>query len=139
MDPFGPIWSFMVLHALVCFCLMIYGHVWFHMALCGVMWPCMFPKGNYVGLCSTHATSAQSLCLFLLFYIIFPTIYNLILLFIVSLLCCSNLLNHIYSFRKGYFFYPILKPQITKMAIGENDVVYLLYLNFVICYPYLWF
>ena len=61
------------------------------------------------------------------------------------LLYCSYLLNHIYSFRKGsliklfMFFDPILEPQITKMVIGENVVVNLLLLYFVIFYLYLWF
>ena len=54
----------MVLHAPVCICLIMYGHVMSHMAPFDVLWPCLFPYGNYVCLCSTHATSAQILCLF---------------------------------------------------------------------------
>ena len=95
MVLYGPLWSLMVPYGSICFRIILYGPVWASIASYCLIWSCEVLFGHiwswlvtkiqkeslkwllkrsrtqnsfrYFCICSTHATSAQILCLFLAF------------------------------------------------------------------------
>ena len=69
MALYGYKWSHLVLYGPACSSMVLFDHVWSCMVPYGPVWRsvALFVSNyNYVWLCSTHATSAQILCLFIL-------------------------------------------------------------------------